>query len=151
MSNMTDKPEFHANIREILGHLINKRLVEITMHDEEDLDAGKDGFVELMFEDGNTLRFFTTDNDKYKSGSPFCFSDPKNGNTEYTPTPEEEAAHGWVAIGGIDEEGMHDHCIPTWGRHHFLEASCWCKPTRDYAAGDDFFYSHNEETDDSAK
>lgn len=45
--------EVFSNIRDILGELIGKRLVDITQHD----DAEEDSFVELMFEDGLYLKF----------------------------------------------------------------------------------------------
>jgi hypothetical protein len=50
--------ETYANIRDILGHLVGKRIVDITQHDKEDFEADGRSFVCLMFDDGNTATFY---------------------------------------------------------------------------------------------
>ena len=53
--------EPYANIREILGSFIGKRIVDITQHDEEEFRAGEESYVMLLFDDGNFLKFPVTD------------------------------------------------------------------------------------------
>jgi len=57
---MAQSPEY-ANIRQILGRFIGQRLVDITQHDEEEWKAGKESYVCLMFDSGNTMTFPITD------------------------------------------------------------------------------------------
>lgn len=45
-----------SNIRDFLGHLLGRRVVEITQHDPEDFKQGE-CFVTLHFEEGTTLVF----------------------------------------------------------------------------------------------
>lgn len=55
--NFPDEGEYTCtNIRELLGGLIGKRVLEITQQ-----DPGEDGHITLMFEDGSTLMFFIND------------------------------------------------------------------------------------------
>jgi hypothetical protein len=71
------------NIREILGHLIGQRLLEITQEDEEDREAGRGGFIQFGFEDGNTVTLYIAqDNLAYKEGYPLSFSDPTDKGSE---------------------------------------------------------------------
>ena len=48
----------YANIREILGDFIGRRLLEITQHDEEYFVRTGRSFIDFMFEDGDVLRFY---------------------------------------------------------------------------------------------
>lgn len=50
-------PEY-ANIRQILGHLIGKRIVDITQHDQEEWEQDGTSYVHLMLEDGDYLKFY---------------------------------------------------------------------------------------------
>lgn len=49
--------ENYANIREILGGLIGRRVVDITQHDLEDWKENQDCFVMLHFDDGYYVKF----------------------------------------------------------------------------------------------
>ena len=55
--DMDDHP--YATIRDHIGYLVGKRLVDITQHDAEDFDPddGSGCFVCLHFEDGSWLKF----------------------------------------------------------------------------------------------
>lgn len=53
--------ENYSNIRQILGGFIGKRIVDITQHDEEEFAEDGQRFVMLMFEDGNTIKFYAND------------------------------------------------------------------------------------------
>lgn len=48
----------YSNIRDILGELIGKKLVDITQHDKEEYDETQDAYIMLMFEDGCYLKFY---------------------------------------------------------------------------------------------
>lgn len=48
--------ENYSNIREILGHLIGKRIEDISQHDQEDFEV-EGSFVMLMLEGGDYLKF----------------------------------------------------------------------------------------------
>jgi hypothetical protein len=50
-----------ANIREILGELIGKKLVDITQQDEDDFAETGEAYVMLMFEDGLYFQVTITD------------------------------------------------------------------------------------------
>lgn len=47
----------YSNIREIIGELIGKRLIDITQHDKDEWEATREWYVMLMFEDGSYLQF----------------------------------------------------------------------------------------------
>lgn len=49
-----DEP--YSNIRQILGQLIGKKVVDITQHDEEEWKESKQAYIMLMFEDGLYLK-----------------------------------------------------------------------------------------------
>lgn len=49
--------ETYANIRQILGHLIGQRVVDITQHDPEDFVEGEGSFVMFLFENGDYAKF----------------------------------------------------------------------------------------------
>jgi hypothetical protein len=119
-----------GNIRELIGHLIGKRLLDISQQDPEQLETD-DPFIQLMFEDGNTLTFFVLESELYKKGC-MCFSDPHPGRIDdedmYTPTEEEKAGGKWAVIEMNDREPVEGHVVPTYGRNHFLHQQCWCGP-----------------------
>lgn len=56
---MAEEP--YANIREVLGDLIGRPLLDITQHDEEYFQQTGRVFVDLMFNEGNVLRFYVED------------------------------------------------------------------------------------------
>jgi hypothetical protein len=139
-----NEPEVKANIRELLGHFIGQRVLEITQNEVVDFDPRKqDHFVELMFENGCTLKFFITDSEHYKSGAPFCFSDGKEVDDEWVPTKEECESRGWICIAWRDGDGRVDHVIPTFGQNHRLIPECWCGPLREVRDDESYFYTHN--------
>lgn len=45
------------NIRDAIGSLIGKRLIDITQHAYDEMVDGKGYYVMLMFEDGSYLKF----------------------------------------------------------------------------------------------
>lgn len=47
----------YANIREILGFAVGKRIVDVTQHDEEEWKESRACYVELLLEGGGTIRF----------------------------------------------------------------------------------------------
>lgn len=51
----------YANIRDLLGHYVGLRIVEITQHDEEEFKEDGVSYVMLHFDNGNTLRFDISD------------------------------------------------------------------------------------------
>jgi hypothetical protein len=147
---MASRERTASTIRELLSHLIGKRLLEITGEDEEDRADGKDRFASLMFDDGNTVTFyFAQDESAYRGGSPMSFSDPDDQNEEFTdgyfhPTPEEKERHGWVCVSWRDAQGEEFHVVPTWTEDHFLDGSCWCGPIKKLREDDSWYWGHNE-------
>lgn len=53
--------EAYSSIRDILGYLIGRKLVEITQHDEDEFNEDGRSYVQLMFDDGNYVKFFVGD------------------------------------------------------------------------------------------
>lgn len=49
----------YANIRELLGSFVGKRLEDVTQHDRDDWEQDGRTFVTLMFEGGDTITFNT--------------------------------------------------------------------------------------------
>lgn len=135
------------NIREILGHLVGKRVMFISQHDEDEIARGGDSYVELIFEDSNTLKFFCLDSDLYKAQSAFCFSDPstKEDDGYYHPSEEEAAAGHWAVVNKQTDLGTVGHCVPTFGKHHLLAEECWCNPIKQMRDDDSWFLTHNKE------
>jgi hypothetical protein len=141
-----------STIRELLSHLIGKRLLEITGEDEEDRAAGKDRFATLMFDDGNTVTFyFAQDQSAYRGNSPMSFSDPDDKSQSFEdgyfhPTPEEKERRGWIAVNWHDATGTETHVVPVWTKDHFLGESCWCQPIKKVREDESWFWGHNENT-----
>jgi hypothetical protein len=144
---MSDEKVWHAdNIRELLGHLVGKRLMEITQEDE---DHEGDRFIDLLFEDGNSLRFYMTDSEHYIGGFPFSFSDPNDEEDDgfYHPDPEHAAAKQWAVVEDITPLGTIYHTIPCFGQLHFIGESCWCHPVRVTCDNGRVLSNHNEVPD----
>jgi hypothetical protein len=53
--------EPYATIREVLGSLIGRRVVDITQHDRDEWEAGEEAYVMLMFDDGSYVKFPVTE------------------------------------------------------------------------------------------
>ncbi len=51
----------YANIREMLGGMIGRKVIDITQHDEDEWKAGSEAYVMVMFDDGSWLKFPVTD------------------------------------------------------------------------------------------
>lgn len=51
----------YANIREIIGEFIGKKIVDITQQDRDEWDEIHESYVMLHFEDGSTLKFWISD------------------------------------------------------------------------------------------
>lgn len=49
--------KIYANIRQILGNAIGKRIIDITQQDREDFERDGRCFVMFMLEDGCYIRF----------------------------------------------------------------------------------------------
>ncbi len=49
--------EHYATIREKLGWLVGRRVLDVTQQDEEDYQETGEAYVMLMFDDGSTLKF----------------------------------------------------------------------------------------------
>ena len=125
-------PVAEGKIREILAHLIGKRVLDISQQDPEDIAAGKDSFVELMFEDGNTLKFFIADSDAYVGGFPMSFSDPnprpEDDDGLWHPNAAERNGGAWAVVEMRTDKGPVNHVLPTSEPLHALDESCWCGP-----------------------
>lgn len=143
---MSDEPEIRANIREILAPFIGLRLLDVFQQEVGELaDPDADPFIELMFENGEYIKFFIADNEHYKAGAPLCFSDGTEGSDEYVPSPEDAAARKWAVVEWRDEHGRVYHVIPSYGRNHELNPECWCKPVKGFRDDDSYYFTHNEE------
>jgi hypothetical protein len=138
--------EICGNIRDILKHLIGQRLLDITQQDQEDIDAGRDHFIELMFENGDTLKMFSLAGEFYKARGSFAFSDPDkpDGEREYTPN-EEDAKAKWNVVEWRDEDGIAYHNMPTFGRRHIFNENCWCGTSKKIRDDGIPIITHNEE------
>jgi hypothetical protein len=145
MAEMTEGTQQSGNIREILGFLIGKTVVDITQEDAEDRKAGRDSFVELLFDNGATLKFWVLDSDLYKAPGPMCFSDPSREDDEiFHPDPADEAAHKWAAVAELTEEGEVMHVIPCFGKLHHVGETCDCKPHKDFRDDGSWSWVHEE-------
>lgn len=114
-----------GNIRDILGSLIGQRVLDISQHDPEDIG---DSFVQLMFENGKSLKFYILDSEHYKAPGPIVLSDPDLASDEWTPTEEEAAAGNWAVVNVWDDKQPENHVLPTHGKKHSLDIDCWCRP-----------------------
>lgn len=54
---MSDDPEEYSNIRQLLGHLIGRTVIDITQHDYEEFQETKQSYVMLMFDNGDYVKF----------------------------------------------------------------------------------------------
>jgi len=59
VSDGAEKP--YANIREILGELIGKRVEDVTQHDADEWAETKQSYIMLQFEGGVYVKFFIGD------------------------------------------------------------------------------------------
>lgn len=55
----------YVNIRELLGHLVGKRIVEITQQDEEEYEETGQSYVHIILDDGNWVKFIIGDGFSY--------------------------------------------------------------------------------------
>lgn len=49
--------EKYSNIRDIIGGIIGKRVLDVTQHDKEEFESGTESYVQIMFEDGQWVKF----------------------------------------------------------------------------------------------
>lgn len=131
-----------GNIREILGRLIGKKLIDISQHDQEDLKT-LDSFIQLMFDDGCTLRFYILETELYKAPAPLVMSDP-NESSEWVPTAEEIASGNWAVVVSANPEQQENHVVPTHGKHHSLDIDCWCGTETELADNGILIVKHKE-------
>lgn len=137
-----------GNIRELIGHLIGKRLTDIT---QQDNDHEGDRFIEFMFEDGNTATFFLADGEAYQCGFPMCFSDPDPNAPEddgfYHPEPADTADRKWAAVAEYTNNGEVMHVIPCFGNLHYIGETCDCRPAKQFRDDGSWYFSHEEMND----
>lgn len=62
--------ENYSNIRELIGHYVGKKLVDVTQHDAEEFDEDGVSYVLLMFEGGLTIQFDIGDDGGFHYQSP---------------------------------------------------------------------------------
>jgi len=62
----SSEPDY-ANIRNFLGHLVGKTLVDVTQHDEDEYLETQESYVMLLFDCGDTVKFPISD-------AGFCFT-----------------------------------------------------------------------------
>lgn len=71
---MSDAPQDesrpYSNIRDFLGYLVGKRVVDITQQDKEDWEERGESFIQIMFEDGSFVQFMNVEG-FYDSGEQF--------------------------------------------------------------------------------
>lgn len=67
----------YATIRDALGEIIGKRIVDITQHDEEYFFIHKIGFIDLMLDSGDILRIWSMRGDE-----PFLVLNPDGDTPE---------------------------------------------------------------------
>jgi hypothetical protein len=140
---MSEDIQQTRNIRDLIGHLIGQRLVDITQPDE---DEEGDHYDELMFEKGNTVKFFFADSEAYEGGFPMCFSDPNREDDDgfYHPDPEAVEAHKWAAVGEITPKGEILHAIPCFGKLHHIGETCNCHPQKGFRDDGSWYFTHEE-------
>jgi hypothetical protein len=49
--------ENHATVREKLGWLVGRRVIDVTQQDEDEFLETREAYVMIMFDDGSTLKF----------------------------------------------------------------------------------------------
>jgi hypothetical protein len=54
---MEDEEVSWDNIRDIIGYLVGRKVVDITQTDMDDVRRGEPDEVEILFDDGSTLAF----------------------------------------------------------------------------------------------
>lgn len=74
--------EPYSNIRNIIGELIGKRVLEITQHDPEYFERTGRSFVDLMFESGDVLRIYV-----HGDETAMCLNPTEEGETEIFGDP----------------------------------------------------------------
>lgn len=134
-----------GNIREIIGQFIGAKLVDITQKDAE--EAG-DMFVRLLFDNGQTLTFYSVDAELYGQG-PIAFSTDEQVFTRedylWTPTKEEKAGGKWAVVQSRGDDYPDMHIMPTFGKLHYMKDDCWCSPRIETDEKGERTISHNEE------
>ena len=61
MLEMDDAEETYANVREFIGHLIGKRIIDITQQDKDEWEESGQAYIMFMFDDGNYFKVFIGD------------------------------------------------------------------------------------------
>jgi hypothetical protein len=123
-------------------------VIDITQNDEEDRLAGRDGFVEFMFENGYTFKIFCADPKAYKSGFPFCYTTPDENDGLYHPSAEDAAKGKWAVVEQHSADGTIDHIIPCRGKLHEFDKDCFCKPKKGFRDDGSYFFTHEEVAED---
>lgn len=57
--------DIYTNIRDILGQLIGKTVVDITQHDRDEFEENGTTFVQLHFEEGLYVKFMISEGGFY--------------------------------------------------------------------------------------
>jgi hypothetical protein len=58
---MNENEEVYANIRQILGHLVGQRVVDVTQHDRDEWDETGQSYVMIQFASGSWVKFYVGD------------------------------------------------------------------------------------------
>lgn len=130
-----------GNIRDILGWMIGQRIVDISQKDPEDVG---DGYVQLILENGKTIKFYTLDSDLYKAPGCIAIGDPSLSPDVWEPTEEEAAAGNWAVVNVWDDKQPENHVLPTHGKKHSLDIDCWCQPDTEPGPEDHLIVKHKE-------
>lgn len=77
---MPGPEEKYITIRDILGRFIGRTVVDITQHDEEEYRETQKSFVEILFDNGETVRFMIGEDGFYDSEYQFWWVDDEDNS-----------------------------------------------------------------------
>lgn len=60
--------EVYSNIRQILGSLIGRRLVDITQHDKEEFEETQQSYIQFHFDNGEYVKIPIVDGFDHNCG-----------------------------------------------------------------------------------
>ncbi len=62
MNDSRDSDELYSpSIRHFLGHMIGKRIVDVTQEDRADRRESGESFIQIMLEDGSYVKFLNVE------------------------------------------------------------------------------------------
>jgi hypothetical protein len=68
--NLVPDAEPYATIRQIIGSVIGRRIVDVTQQDQDEWDETKQAYVMLHLDDGSSLKFPVGDEGFEHDGEP---------------------------------------------------------------------------------